>query len=645
MQIVQTRHSINILKQAYIISYETWLIICCCHLCTFPTQVDRAVNFGNTVFRETRAVYPDQTEKRNSMRFKSLILATTLILATSYICMGNPANALLNRSKDLTPTSPDTHHKIKYPFEFSREGLPQNPERIIYVPDDHYDIQDAIDAADDGDLILVSPGEYRGGVRFYGKDIILAGRFVINQDPCEIEQTIITGSKCGSAVTFAGGETENALIAGFTITGGSASSGFNNFGGGIDCSNNSNPTIRDCIITDNTAVPEEDDNPGMHDLRSWNGGGISCRNSSPTIEHCLISDNTAFTSGGGIFCDALSSPTVYDCNISGNNAARGGGVAVLGNGYIDMQRCIISYNTVESCVFGQGGGLMIGDAFIRDCEIFENTAEHGGGVYCGPDYDPQIVSTIVHDNCAGYGGGFFFHSSRAEIINCTIAGNHGDKIGGSMLVWGDGNDIELPSITNTIIWDNQPSEIFIQSAQQPDYFPIRFSTLEGGEAGIRWSNGDYIRWGENNLSSDPVFTDADRGEFTLAAGSPCIDSGIDCGFEYNGAAPDMGACESAEPNDLAEQGSCEIPQFAFLRAYPNPFNCRTTIGIDLPRRTKVSLSIFNLNGKKIATITEGDHSAGHHEYAWSAENLPGGVYFAHLQAGEHELNAKLTVIK
>ena len=94
---------------------------------------------------------------------------------------------------------------------------------IINVPDDYPTIQQGIDASTDGDTVLVQPGTYVENVNFNGHNIVLGSLFLTTGDtPC-ISQTIVDGNDNGSVVTFENGEDTTAMIAGFTISNGGAS--------------------------------------------------------------------------------------------------------------------------------------------------------------------------------------------------------------------------------------------------------------------------------------------------------------------------------------------------------------------------------------------------------------------------------------
>jgi len=193
----------------------------------------------------------------------------------------------------------------------------------IHVPDDQPTIQAGIDAAADGDLILVSYGTYVENFDFLGKAIT-----VKSEDG--YRRTVIDGSRGGSVVVFSNPGDDAVVLDGFTIRNGSGTYGHGEryYGGGIYCGSAS-PTITNCAISNNFAsygggifgiAPTITNCEIMRNEAVFRGGGIYC--GPATITNCTITENRAFDfEGGGIYCH--SSPTITNSILWGNTALEG----------------------------------------------------------------------------------------------------------------------------------------------------------------------------------------------------------------------------------------------------------------------------------------------------------------------------------
>ena len=78
---------------------------------------------------------------------------------------------------------------------------------------------------------------------------------------------------------------------------------------------------------------------------------------------------------------------------------------------------------------------------------------------------------------------------------------------------------------------------------------------------------------------------------------------------------------------------------------PNPFNPTTTISFQLPAPGMVSLKIFNILGKEIATLFEEHRDAGEYSFIWDAGHSPSGVYFYQLEVDGRTSVKKMVLIK
>ncbi|MBD3411143.1 MAG: T9SS type A sorting domain-containing protein [Ignavibacteriales bacterium] len=151
---------------------------------------------------------------------------------------------------------------------------------------------------------------------------------------------------------------------------------------------------------------------------------------------------------------------------------------------------------------------------------------------------------------------------------------------------------------------------------------------------------------------DPAFVNHVLGGapegYALASGSPAIDAGVATSVttDFLGAArdasPDVGAFEyGATSVDRSERPE----RFSLKPAYPNPFNPTTTVAFSLPRAGEIELAAFNALGEPVATLYAGYKTAGDHETAFDASDLPSGVYFIRLRAEGSAATTKAILLK
>jgi len=86
-------------------------------------------------------------------------------------------------------------------------------------------------------------------------------------------------------------------------------------------------------------------------------------------------------------------------------------------------------------------------------------------------------------------------------------------------------------------------------------------------------------------------------------------------------------------------------EFALLANYPNPFNASTNIRFALPEASQVNLSVFDITGRTVATVSRGEFGAGYHTMTFDASALSSGVYFYRLEAGSYVETKKMVLMK
>jgi hypothetical protein len=365
----------------------------------------------------------------------------------------------------------------------------------IRVPAQQPTIQAAIDAARNGDQVLVAPGTYFENINFEGKAIRVAA-------PSGRKVTIIDGGNAGSVVTFDSGEGLDSVLEGFTIQHGNA-------------------------------------------IVEGEGGGIYINGASPTVTGNIVTNNTAENGGGGIAV-AFSSALVKD-NVVTNNSQTPGYSGGIGGGGIEVGgagAAQIIGNTIQnnSWVTANGGGMTLfaaGSANLQNNIISGNTAySEGGGIWIVNGTDAVMVQNLFYGNSASQGSAVYFSLPYGEnnlvLVNNTIVGTSSSPQGSAVFAGGFDDQVQffnnlmiVPSGSNAVYCDStydQTPPTFMNN----DAYSPKGSGLEGTCSAQSSTNG--------NISANPSFTGAVN--FRLRAGSPAIDTG-------DNAAPDLPSLDLA----------------------------------------------------------------------------------------------------
>ncbi len=99
-----------------------------------------------------------------------------------------------------------------------------------------------------------------------------------------------------------------------------------------------------------------------------------------------------------------------------------------------------------------------------------------------------------------------------------------------------------------------------------------------------------------------------------------------------------------KPN-AAEELSFKPESFSLEQNYPNPFNPLTIIKYTIPKNVHVKLTVFNLLGEKVAILVNENQSAGDYSVRFDGRNLPSGIYFYTLHAGNFITTKKMSLLK
>jgi predicted outer membrane repeat protein len=432
-------------------------------------------------------------------------------------------------------------------------------------------IQDAVDAALDDDIVLVSNGIYTTGLRVT-PGLTSSNRVVITND---IVVRSLNGpeSVCIMGAADLSGDLglgpgavrcvymDNGTLEGLTLSNGHTTSrNYNTIevnGGGVYFATPC--LVSNCIVAGNHALY---------------GGGLYGHG---RLLDSTISGNEALAFGGGLYADYNCK--VSGCVVQGNRSYCGGGL-FAGSSYDIVSDCTISGNYATS----KGGGVYSQGQLLDHCLIAHNTSDaEGGGAYL---YGGALNRCIISANRAATNGGGVFGGAGSQLTNCLVAGNNVADYGGGMYVNGGGVAINCTISSNSA--NIQGGGVYFS------YGGILINTIiyhnSAGQGGANWhsttnANTPFVirsccTTPTNGLPiyspcvSDPPLFCAPGSDYHLLEGSPCIDAGfympwaryatdLDGNPRWQGDAIDIG-CYETVPEPFGALATA-VAQVALMR--------------------------------------------------------------------------------
>ncbi len=147
-----------------------------------------------------------------------------------------------------------------------------------------------------------------------------------------------------------------------------------------------------------------------------------------------------------------------------------------------------------------------------------------------------------------------------------------------------------------------------------------------------------LGWGEESIVGSPLLIDWRNGGFKVSSGSPAIDNGNSLGAPsvdyFNTPRPqgegfDIGAYEYYNETGVESKSNPSVLDFS---VYPNPFNGQVHINYSLPQKSKISIAVFDILGRKVLDLVQDEIGQGKHSIVWNGRNssdmsAASGIYF------------------
>ncbi|MBI4606360.1 MAG: right-handed parallel beta-helix repeat-containing protein [Planctomycetes bacterium] len=413
----------------------------------------------------------------------------------------------------------------------------------LRVPEDFQEIQAALDAAAEGDEVLVAAGEYvvSRPVTFSGKGIALRSREGATPTTIRMSETP-DDPRRASVVVIEGGGNVPVVFEGFTLTGGQGS------------------------FEPNWARP----------FRGRGGGIAGFSGTHACVVGCVITGNRALE-GGGLWAQEARLE-LRDCDVSSNWAGyRGGGLRV--SGFVRITRTRIAGNS--------GGGLNFpaGSLQLSETQLLGNLSTRGAGLYAD-------IAQVEARNCLfagnfargggetpGWGGAIeVWSESSLSLWNCTITQNFAERGEGGG-IWAGRVDEGAVVLTNSVVWGNWGGDLYSLYGRHFQVFyscvgqdmrdiAVRLSkNLNVDPAFVSLGVFDFTSFRTVSIAAQDVELPAfvvDPGDYRLRGDSPLVDKGTDRGAPAVDMDGHARPCGQAVDIGAYETGDCSPAGF-FLR--------------------------------------------------------------------------------
>ena len=317
-------------------------------------------------------------------------------------------------------------------------------------------------------------------------------------------------------------------------------------------------------------------------------------------------------------------------------------------------------------------------------EVWSKTFGGGGNDVGNSVQQTEDGGYIIAGYTASFGAGGLdvylvkTDASGEETWSRTFGGNDDDE-GYSVLQTDDGGYI----IAGWTWSFGTGSDVYLiktdASGEEEWSSVIGGSDVDRGYSVQRTDDGGYIIAGRTTSIGAGFYdvyllkTDASgQEEWSRAFGGSDLDAGYsvqqtgDGGYIIAGETDSFGAGDEGvyliktDPDGLVGIGSGKprapaLPRsFLLLQNYPNPFNPLTAIAFEIPGDTppgeNISLSVYDLRGRRVRRLCEGKYAPGRHEVAWDGRNdqgsrVPSGAYLYVLRAGGRASLRKMLIVK
>ncbi len=362
-----------------------------------------------------------------------------------------------------------------------------------------------------------------------------------------------------------------------------------------------------------------------------NGGGVYNKNSEYELRNVLIQENFITGKGGGVYNEnCLSGMIINNAQINNNHANSGAGVANI-SGMPVIKGSTLKNNFASAhggAVYNDGAGSVIKDlsvligndalsgggiynvhstTYVYNSTITANESDYGAGVFNAVSNATVFDRVKIKDNLAARLGGAFYIEGDSDAVvsgadsftNCIVTGNNAQEKGGALyyvsgsnalfsginagpiftnctfdqniasgegrfMYYGNAGAAQAPAVFRNSIVMNNNGATFVDTSGAGGLDAVIFKNVLTDATYLGANNNT----GNNILASDPLFSNASVGDYTLDTNSPAVNSGL-ADYYSAGLVPDLFAVtKDFAGNDRVYDGFVDLGAYEWQEAAP-----------------------------------------------------------------------------
>jgi hypothetical protein len=244
--------------------------------------------------------------------------------------------------------------------------------------------------------------------------------------------------------------------------------------------------------------------------------------------------------------------------------------------------------------------------------------------YAGQAYLDADFENTGGSSGTTYNSGWTYRNDGVDIEACTDAGSNGYDVG----------------------WTNPGEFLGFTVNAAAGLYSVKARVSAGG-------SGGSIKLSVDGTDATPAIAVGGTGGWQSwqtvsvgSLGSIGLTAGThDLKLHFITAGVNVNRLEFTMTSNAVPQASTHPPEFGLEQNYPNPFNPTTHLALSLPGREMAKVEVYDILGRKVATLLNEVKEAGTYSLTWNAADLPSGMYYCRMSAGSFTATKTMLLMK